>query len=377
MIPERADRPQWWAACRLGLAAGLFCLVHASSMAATHWALRAGSVRYLRHSGSVFDVEFSPDGRLLLTDCYAQRKVPGKREPADVFVFNLWDTRTGRLVRQLRPAIPSGSVQFTPDGKAIALFDGWTTIRFIDVKTGRTLRRLTRPSFDRFFAFSDDGRWLAVAGWVGTQYGDQAVFLYDTRTWTHMRTLTGFSVGGVRWFAFSPHSRLVAAIAVDREALTGELCVWDVKTGDSRFWLTDPDPMAVLDKGARVHYHGPLSFLPDGFTVVLGDEYLDLRGKPLRLRPVIPKRGRSCLARPPGRFRYALFYVDDELSRFELWDVKRGIRVREWTAPGINDPSAAFSPDGRILAIADREGGNTVRVIRMKPAGSARRRNPR
>ncbi|MBC8143084.1 MAG: hypothetical protein H7Y38_16790 [Armatimonadetes bacterium] len=83
----------------------------------------------------------------------------------------VWDSRTGALLRVLRPPLGDGdegklyAVAITPDGNAVACA-GWTSyewneknsIYFFDRATGRLTRRITGlPNVITHLVFSPDG----------------------------------------------------------------------------------------------------------------------------------------------------------------------------------------------------------------------------
>jgi hypothetical protein len=110
------------------------------------WDVASGSlVRTLSgHTGFVFSVAFSPDGRLLASGSCGQLDSPGYYIPNCIQgEIKLWEVATGREVRTL-----SGhtdfvySVAFSPDGKLLASGSWDGTIKLWDVATGREVRTL-------------------------------------------------------------------------------------------------------------------------------------------------------------------------------------------------------------------------------------------
>ena len=95
-------------------------------------------------------------------------------------------------------------VAFSPDGRLLATASGDRTARVWDPATGEHLRTLTGHTTDVFgVAFSPDGRLLATAS------GDRTARLWDPATGEHLRTLTGhtngvWGVGSARTGGCSP-----------------------------------------------------------------------------------------------------------------------------------------------------------------------------
>ena len=97
---------------------------------------------------------FSPDGRLL------------RRRPAMETWPRIWDARTGTLVRTFtghKDAVTS--VQFSPDGKLLLTTSRDHDARIWDVETGKPTV-LLRGHFGPVFgaSFSPDQRWVVTAG---------------------------------------------------------------------------------------------------------------------------------------------------------------------------------------------------------------------
>ena len=291
---------------------------------------RLGSVRF-RNDGTLSTLSFSADGRTLLT-------------VSNESTMRLWETATGRLLRESRPVIRGISVQaaaLSPDGRLIVIdgshraegdVAGFDRIRLlVEVATGKEVRRL--PMADRFnnhsLVFTPDGKALmsleyegglrvedvasgaelarqkvpgdnmgslavspdgrVVAVWAGPNR--QKVFLWDWRGGGEPREVE-MPRERVRWLAFHPDGKSLAA-AGDLEPF---VCEWDVATGRLRKPIDLPEN--VCPSG--------LSYAPDGETIAVSDS--------ANRRPrlwsggivlVGPGRGRSCASwrRPACRPR--------------------------------------------------------------------------
>jgi WD40 repeat protein len=174
-------------------------------------------------------IVFSPDGRLLAAGT-------SKR------VF-LWDTSTGQLVRTLEGHLDYvGALAFTPDGKTLAcgsigigVLQYQGEIKLWDVATGE-LRRMWGQqeggAFGRAIAISPDGRLLAVAGQLISEWRFQSVVrLWDVasgiRKYTFLvQAVSAGDSGGrdIRRLTFSPDGRTLAAGHND-----GTLQLWTVE----------------------------------------------------------------------------------------------------------------------------------------------------
>ncbi|MDL5159050.1 toll/interleukin-1 receptor domain-containing protein [Actinomycetospora termitidis] len=180
------------------------------------------------HRGVIETAAVSPDGNTFLT--------AGPGDPV-----RLWDATT----RTVRAELPSNTVsvaEFGPDGRSVAVGDGFgTTVWDPGTRSART--RIDRPAYD--LAFSADGTRLVVGGYRGE------VIVVDAATGAEMRRLPGLTrpTSGV---GLSPDGRFVAA-----GDWSGTFLVWDLATGAEVARTTE---YASMTKGKA-------AFAPDGRTL--------------------------------------------------------------------------------------------------------------
>ena len=229
-------------------------------------------------------------------------------------------------------------------------------------------------SFTRYFAFSQDGRALAVAA-------DDIVCLWDTVTGELKHTLRGKRFGDVMSLAFSPDGRTLASGHRAHGALMSiadaTIRLWDAATGELKGTLSEalslPTKIAYSPDGrilAIGHFHSAPGYDAWGWVTLWDAATGTLRRRLGGLTPDVRHIGSvRSLAFSPDGSALAVGRVVDEYGPkagiVRLWDPVTGAHLR--TLEGHTDDvnSVAFSPDGNTLASGSYDG--TVLLWEINP----------
>jgi WD40 repeat protein len=295
---------------------------------------RLGTVRF-REGGPVAFVAFSPDGKVLASSM-------GNGS------FQIWEAATGRRLRRLPGQLQGpASAAFSPDGKALVLVGGDGRVRFVDAATGKELRRLTTPAANRWqVAFSPDGKTVALLD------SDQSLRLWDVAADKERHRLLGPPApvkGGPPGFApsalaFSADGQLLALGGMQGKDVV--IRVWEVFTGRERPALTGPQVLP-----GNLSY---LGFSPDGKMLWVGDSQ---QGRMYLLNAVTGAKLRQLAARRTYGQPSAAFSPNGKLlavvngEGVDLVDPATGQTVRRLPCPGQGFACLAFTADGKTLAV--------------------------
>jgi len=258
---------------------------------------REAPIASIGHDSSVNSVVFSPNGRLILS---------GSSDKT----VKLWDIRSRRLLRTLEGHTDSVTcIAFSPGDARIAASGGSdATIRIWDIVDGRELKVIHgHKNYVASIAFSPNGRMIVSGGGAGPHapYMDKVVRLWDVSTGNLLRTFEGHT-GSIKCVAFTPNGDQILSAAG----------YFDFTI---RVWNTIDGELLRVLKG----HQSPIECLvisPDGSKAVTG---VDIQNGP---------------------------------TPFIIWDLNKGSLFRRLKGMGGAHVSAAFSPDGKYLALGEGDG---------------------
>lgn len=283
--------------------------------------------------GAVQALAFSTDGRLLV-------KGGGDRDkPSNL---HLWEVATGRHLGVLKGhSMPVLGVAYAASHESLASCGEDGTVRLWDM-VGRRQRWNVKGHAERAWAvaFSPDGKAVASCGaiWEGTGRQRKVVCgevkLWDSDSGAERGVFRGHDAAVVT-LAFSPDGRTLATGSLD-----GDIRLWDLRSGGCRKAL----------KGHRGAISS-IAYSPDGKTLASGA--CAATGE-VKLWDVAEGRERARNARPIFR---------DLAGMFESLEAAFGSRGKDSALAPVR--AIAFSPDGQSLAAVGDD-----RVVRLLDAAT-------
>jgi len=284
------------------------------------------------HKDSVESVAFSPDGKTLASGSLDKTII-------------LWDINTRSPIAILKGH--SGTVlnvTFSPDGKTIASGSSDTTVRLWNVSDRKEIGQLIgHTSYVSRVVFSPDGKTIASGSY------DHSIKLWDVAKKEQIGKILQGHTDGILSLVFSPDGKNLASGSFD-----DTIRFWDVLTqeqvGQPYIGFSD-----IVES---------LAFSPDGKTIVSGSydriiRIWDVSKKETAYRSISAHAGGvwSIAFSPDGK----LLASSSADKTIKLFNRLTGVQIGE-DLLGHNSSvnSIAFSPDGKT--IASGSGDTTVRL---------------
>jgi WD40 repeat protein len=317
----------------------------------------------LEHDGVVRSSAFSPDGKHIVTasddktariwDAQTGRQIAvlmGHTAPVRAAVFSpnggyvlttsedrtacLWDAETGKLIHILqghRNQVRSAA--FSPDGERAITTSLDHSARVWDVQAGKQSAVLEHDGVVWSAVFNPDGRRIVTAS------DDKTARVWDAETGRQIAVLTGHTAS-VRSAVFSGDGRSIVTASDDSTA---------------RIWNAESGNLAIVLMGHLSDVKSAV-FSPDGRHVLTASGDTTARiwstktqtSTPTTVLTVGSGPVRSAVFSPDGR--RVLTASDDNW----LWDAEMGQQIAIFSSRGAQFATAAFSPDGRLVAMPDK-----------------------
>lgn len=300
-------------------------------------------------------------------------------------VNQLWDSQTGRIIREFTNALPIAALAFTPDGRKLVAgcWDGY--LQEWDAATGEFLRekKVHRTHI-----------WSVTIGNDGTVFtgsGDHTSRAWDPITWAEKRHFSGHQ-GSVFGIAYDPGRGLLTASA------SGQMRFWNVAVarGAGPDFRSVPHrwmPMAIItgdklvlqgEKGPRlveratgreVRAFGEFGIASDFFSdkqhlviVMPTNRFTTIWNIATGTKREVSLEKYVAQRALPLR-EWQLGQIVEVGTNAMFWDCASGKLVREFKAFEGNSYGSRISPDRKYLVIGgNRNGVGHANVIRIADA---------
>jgi WD40 repeat protein/serine/threonine protein kinase len=275
------------------------------------------SLHVFKTSGKVlFTAQFSHDSRLIAA-------------AGEDGVIRRWETRTGRPLADLTHGAAVQTLVFSPDDSILASAGNDSVIRMWDLANAKEPFILPghRMSPVWSLVYSPDGKRLASCG------HDQTIKLWQT-DFFHGDACQVLRAVQPRSFAFAPDSQTLAL-----HVIRDQVEIWDIKNGKRQATL--PTSLGSIMSLAGSPVENVLALIRKNGAIQLWNTQTNQRG-PLLEDKSSPNRG---AAFSPDGAKLAVAHD----SGIAIWNVKTAIR-EAWITTHWPGCAPAFSPDGAYVA---------------------------
>ena len=294
----------------------------------------------LYNSSAVYPMDFSTDGKLMLTASYDD-------------TVRLWSMESGKKIRSFATGDSSllVSVSFSPDKKLFATASQDSAAKIWHIETGKELRSFHgSTTFFSTVSFSPDGKLLAAGCFNGT------VKLWNIESGQEIRTLTG-QLSEVYAVSFSPNGKYLASGSDDNFAR-----LWNLETsepiytfeghsGELNFLTFSPNNKYLLTLNRWTFPPSLRHANPDGTA-----KLWDIKSKKEIYTIGDDYKVTSAAFSPEGKF----MATGINNNTVVLWNIDTGKAIRSFEGHSQYINSMSFSPDGKLLATGSDD--NTIKV---------------
>ncbi|TNE49849.1 MAG: hypothetical protein EP343_10495 [Deltaproteobacteria bacterium] len=307
------------------------------------WKLQDGALVHTleQHYSHVYDIDFSPDGKQLISAGYYDYRL------------RLWDLSTGLQTKTFYNRSGAGStgssavfaVRFSPDGKQLVSGSNDDYVKVWDIASGKVVWAKKSHTSDVWSVeYSPDGSMIVSGG------NDSRAKVWDSKDGSVIATLNNpntTSDGYVYSASFSQDGNtIIMSGGSDRWVY-----FWDVKT------------KAYVYKTSALRHDSTtriVRFRPGGTQAVsVGYDHKlrvwDLGAKPAlnRMHDINPDIQYTWIPHPDGKQAWV---AHTQSSSLVLWDLTTRKPVGEWSGHKEAIRSLALSPDKSTLASASSSG---------------------
>lgn len=290
---------------------------------------------------SIYDAQFSPDGKSILTAHQDE-------------TIRLWKIMPFSSYKSLIGHNNNVSwIAFSPDDRYLASVSSDLSIRIWDILNDKSV--ILRGAHDHFIcyiSYSPDGKMIASSS------ADKTIKIWEATSGTLLHTLVGHT-DFVRCATFSPDGKFIASASLDKT-----ISIWDTNTGEMISKL--------LGHKAEVSH---VSYSHSGDLIVSSSEDNSIIIWDAKTRePIQFLNGHTS-------YVYSAYFSHDDKrilscsmdNTIKIWDIKTGLPINEIIGDTRYIYSAAFSPNDKYIVSAahgydvkvwDSNSGTLVRTLK-------------
>ena len=295
---------------------------------------RLGTIRLTTPQG-IHSVLFSNDGKHLVTSHDLVSKPEFEKANVETDGIRIWDAASGKLLRKIGGvAYGPSKLVASPDGKLLATSSGNGVICLIEFETGKIRYQMTGPDQGNVYAlaFSPDGKTIALSG------SGSRIQLWDVVTGDILKKFGPADGSGL--LCYTPDGKYLASARKD------DVHLWDLATG-KEIWHVDLSGADFFDD-MKITRNGKFLAISSRKDQVWLLE--TATGKPVVGWPAKNSIGSKIAFSPDDK----VLAASSSAEGLRFLEIPTAKQIDQW--PGQVSGSLAFSPNGKMLAIAEWDG---------------------